>query len=92
MPHAHYHAFTFTMTITGIPTIVDHDNNDFVIWESNSVIKYLVDRYDKDYTIHFAPGTNESYLIDQWMTFQASGQVGILLHKTYKTFECNRLN
>jgi glutathione S-transferase len=61
----------------GIPAIVDHDNDDFVLWESNAIIKYLVDRYDKDDTIHFAPGTKESYLVDQWMTFQVSGQVRV---------------
>jgi len=57
-----------------IPTIIDHDNDDFALWESNAIIKYLVDRYDKDNTIHFGSGTKESYLLDQWMTFQVSGQ------------------
>jgi len=57
-----------------IPTIIDHDNNDFSLWESNSIIKYLVERYDKDNKIHFPSGTAESYLVDQWMTFQVSGQ------------------
>jgi len=57
-----------------IPTIIDHDNNDFTLWESNTIIKYLVDRYDKENVLHFPTGSNESYLIDQWMTFQVSGQ------------------
>jgi len=57
-----------------IPTIIDHDNNDFVLWESNSIIKYLVDRYDKDNKIHFAFGSREYYETDQFMNFQASGQ------------------
>ena len=29
-----------------IPMIVDHWNNDKVVWESNSVMKYLASRYD----------------------------------------------
>jgi len=57
-----------------IPTIIDHDNEDFTIWESNSIIKYLVDRYDKNNKISFPPGSKESYLVDQWMTFQVSGR------------------
>jgi len=57
-----------------IPAIIDHDNDDFVLWESIAIIKYLVDRYDKDNTIHFPAGTKESYLVDQWMLFQVSGQ------------------
>jgi len=57
-----------------LPAIIDHDNEDFVLWESNSIIKYLVERYDKSFTLHYPHGTKESYLLDQWMTFQVSGQ------------------
>ena len=63
----------------GIPAIIDHDNDDFVLWESFAIIKYLVDRYDKENTIHFATGSKESYLVDQWLAFQVSGQVRLLL-------------
>jgi glutathione S-transferase len=28
------------------PTLVDHSNNDAVIWESNAILKYIVERYD----------------------------------------------
>src|ERR1700742_4596586 len=59
----------------GVPTIIDHDNDDFTLWESTTIVRYLVERYDKDHKISFPSGTNESFLIDQWMTFQASGQV-----------------
>jgi len=57
-----------------IPTIIDHDNNDFTLWESNAIIKYLVDRYDKENKIHFPHSTKEDYETDQWMNFQVSGQ------------------
>jgi glutathione S-transferase len=59
----------------GIPTIVDHDNGDFAIWESNSIIKYLLAKYDTENRLSFPDGSNESFLLDQWLTFQASGQV-----------------
>jgi glutathione S-transferase len=64
---------------TGIPVIIDHNNDDFVLWESLAIIKYLVDRYDEENTIHFAAGSKESYLVDQWLAFQISGQVRLLL-------------
>jgi len=57
-----------------IPTIIDHDNNDFTLWESATIVRYLVDRYDKDHKLSFPAGSAESYLVDQWMTFQVSGQ------------------
>ena len=31
-----------------IPTLVDHSNNDEVIWESNAILKYIAERYDTD--------------------------------------------
>lgn len=68
------HPFSL-LTHSGIPTIVDHDNNDFALWESNAINKYLVERYDKEKKFYFPQGTNESSLVDQWLSFQASGQV-----------------
>jgi glutathione S-transferase len=56
-----------------IPTIIDHDNGDFVLWESNTIIKYLCETYDKEGKISYNTG-KEKYLIDQWLSFQASGQ------------------
>ncbi|KAF8586958.1 thioredoxin-like protein [Ramaria rubella] len=57
-----------------IPAIIDHDNNDFVLWESSAIISYLVDRYDKDRKISYAYGTPEYYQVQQWLAFQISGQ------------------
>ena len=65
----------FLRTSSGIPAIVDHDNGDFVLWESNAIIKYLAETYDKENRYNFAAGTKESFEIDQWLYFQASGQV-----------------
>ncbi|GJE90989.1 glutathione S-transferase [Phanerochaete sordida] len=57
-----------------IPAIIDHKNNDFIIWESNAIIQYLVDRYDIAHKVSVAPGTDEYYTQLQWLYFQASGQ------------------
>ena len=59
----------------GIPALVDHSNNDFTIWESGAIVQYIVDRYDKDRKISFAPGSDEYYTQLQWIAFQISGQV-----------------
>jgi hypothetical protein len=37
-----------------IPTLVDHKNNDFAIWESNAILQYLVAEYDKEHKISVA--------------------------------------
>jgi len=66
---------TVTYRFPGIPAIIDHDNGDFVLWESNAIIKYLAETYDKENKYHFPAGTKESFEIDQWLYFQASGQV-----------------
>ncbi|KAB5582910.1 glutathione S-transferase C-terminal-like protein [Coniochaeta sp. 2T2.1] len=55
------------------PCLVDHNNNNFAIWESIAIIKYLVDRYDTEKRLTYADGNNK-YLVDQWLLYQASGQ------------------
>lgn len=66
---------THDETTKGVPTIIDHDNGDFVLWESASIVKYLLAKYDTENRISFPAGTNEEFLLDQWLTFQVSGQV-----------------
>ncbi|KZT23308.1 glutathione S-transferase [Neolentinus lepideus HHB14362 ss-1] len=56
-----------------IPTIIDHYNNDFVLWESNAILLYLVDKYDKDGKFRLSD-LNDQYRQLQWLFFQASGQ------------------
>lgn len=56
-----------------IPALVDHKNNDFVLWESDAILVYLAEKYD---TAHaFSASTAEGKLEQlQWLFFQASGQ------------------
>ncbi|KFH44040.1 Glutathione S-transferase-like protein [Hapsidospora chrysogenum ATCC 11550] len=56
-----------------VPTIVDHNNNDFVLWESGAIVEYLVETYDKDNRLSFADGDNK-WLLKQFLHFQMSGQ------------------
>jgi len=56
-----------------IPTIIDHTNNDFVLWESNAILTYLAERYDTEHK--FSASTEEDkYKQLQWLFFQSSGQ------------------
>jgi len=55
-----------------IPAIMDHFNNDFVVWESFAILQYLVDKYDK---LHKISSTGlDKYIELQWLAFQVSGQ------------------
>ena len=47
-----------------IPTLVDHGNGDFVIWESNAVLKYLCNEYDKEGRLT-VQDPKEQYQLDQ---------------------------
>ncbi|KAI0768781.1 glutathione S-transferase C-terminal-like protein [Trametes elegans] len=56
-----------------IPTLVDHQNDDFVIWESNAILVYLLEKYDEENKLGVA-NDNDKYTLLQWLFFQASGQ------------------
>ncbi|KAI0698194.1 glutathione S-transferase C-terminal-like protein [Cerioporus squamosus] len=56
-----------------IPTLIDHHNGDFVIWESNAILLYLVDKYDKEHKLSVTD-EKEKHSLLQWLFFQASGQ------------------
>ena len=60
-----------------IPTIVDHENGDFVIWESDAILLYLVDKYDTEKRLTVTD-EKERYSLIQWLFFQASGQGYVL--------------
>ncbi|TFK47695.1 glutathione S-transferase [Heliocybe sulcata] len=56
-----------------IPTIIDHKNNDFVLWESNAILTYLADKYDTERKFS-TDAEDDKYKQLQWLMFQASGQ------------------
>ncbi|PIL29483.1 hypothetical protein GSI_08425 [Ganoderma sinense ZZ0214-1] len=56
-----------------IPTLVDHHNGDFAIWESDAILLYLTDKYDPEKRLAVAD-EKEKYSLVQWLFFQASGQ------------------
>lgn len=70
-----------------IPTIVDHDNDDFTLWESGAIIEYLCRRPQ---TIAQSPQMAMQLLgggsiqlqaqVNAWVHFQASGHAPIIGH------------
>ncbi|OJT02793.1 Glutathione S-transferase 1 [Trametes pubescens] len=56
-----------------VPALVDHSNGDFTIWESDAILLYLVEKYDKEHKLSVAD-VNEKFKLIQWLFFQASGQ------------------
>ncbi|KAF2237708.1 glutathione S-transferase [Viridothelium virens] len=55
-----------------LPAIRD-PNTGLTLWESDAIILYLVDQYDRTGKISYKDGT-EKHLSLQWIIFQASGQ------------------
>ncbi|SPO06515.1 probable glutathione S-transferase Ure2-like [Cephalotrichum gorgonifer] len=56
-----------------LPAIYD-PNTDLTLWESGAIVLYLVSHYDTSHKLSFPAGSNEAYLAQQWLFFQASGQ------------------
>ena len=56
-----------------VPSIQD-PNTGTTLWESGAIIEYLVETYDKQHKISFAPGSKEYYETKQWLFYQVSGQ------------------
>lgn len=68
-----------------IPSIVDHDNDDFALWESGSIILYLCQRQGPRCSI-WSDLLEEQAQIYSWLFFQASGpapMIGQALHFRY---------
>lgn len=52
-----------------IPVIVDHDNDDLVVFESGAILMYLAEKTDS-----FLPASgHERYQVIQWLMFQMGG-------------------
>ena len=56
-----------------IPTLIDHQNGDYAIWESDAILLYLVDKYDTEKKLTVTD-EKDKYSLIQWLFFQASGQ------------------
>lgn len=52
-----------------IPTIVDHDNNDFVVFESGAILVYLAEKSGRFY----GETAQQRSTVLQWLMFQMGG-------------------
>jgi glutathione S-transferase len=50
-----------------IPVVLD---GDLVLWQSNSIIRYLANAYDKENQL-YPPQAKERFFVDQWLDWQA---------------------
>lgn len=49
------------------------DGKQIRLFESGSIMQYLVAEYDKDYKISFPPGTRDFYEMNNWLFFMNAG-------------------
>ncbi|OBT71076.1 hypothetical protein VF21_09859 [Pseudogymnoascus sp. 05NY08] len=49
-------------------------NTGITLWESGAIIEYLVETYDKQHNISFAPGSKENYESEQWLFYDVTCQ------------------
>ncbi|EEY78766.1 glutathione S-transferase, N-terminal domain protein [Acinetobacter calcoaceticus RUH2202] len=50
-----------------IPVVLD---GDLVLWQSNSIIRYLANAYDKEHLL-YPTQAKERFFVDQWLDWQA---------------------
>lgn len=58
-----------------IPALTDKftDGQTINLFESGSIMQYLVERYDTEYKISFPKGSREYYEVNNWLFFQNAG-------------------
>ncbi|GAB7353125.1 hypothetical protein MBLNU459_g3664t2 [Dothideomycetes sp. NU459] len=58
-----------------IPAITDtfSDGKTIRLFESGSIMQYLVAQYDTDFKLSFPPGTREFYEVNNWLFFMNAG-------------------
>ena len=56
-----------------IPAIVDHDNDDFAVFESGAILIYLADKTGQFLPLYTLENPKGRSLVIQWLMFQMSG-------------------
>lgn len=59
-----------------IPALTDAaftDGQPIHLFESGSIMQYLVERYDSEYKISFPRGSREAFEVNNWLFFQNAG-------------------
>ncbi|KIJ27912.1 hypothetical protein M422DRAFT_37519, partial [Sphaerobolus stellatus SS14] len=67
-----------------LPVIIDHTNNDLVVWESAVILSYLAERFSSDGK-YAGKSLEEKTLVSQWLLFDASQLAAMVFeHHWYK--------
>ncbi len=58
-----------------IPALTDKlaDGSSVGLFESGSIMQYLVDRYDPDHKVSYPHGSREYYEVNSWLFWQMGG-------------------
>ncbi len=56
-----------------IPTIVDHDNDDFAVFESGAILIYLAEKTRQFLPLYTSENPKARSLVIQWLMFQMGG-------------------
>lgn len=69
----------------GTPTLIDHKNKDFTVWESGAILQYLAHKYDPSQ--QYAGKTiEEQAFVNQWLFFQVTGHSPVQGNLFYTKF------
>jgi glutathione S-transferase len=49
------------------------DGQQINLFESGSIMQYLIERYDKDHKVSYPAGSREAYAVTNWLYFQNAG-------------------
>ena len=63
------------------------DGEKIRLFESGSIMQYLVATYDKEYKISFPPSTREYYEVNNWLFFMNAGTYALFLSLERKSRE-----
>lgn len=55
-----------------VPALIDHSNNEKIIWESAAILYYIAEKYDNSGKF-LGKNIDEKAEVMQWLTFQVSG-------------------
>lgn len=56
-----------------IPAVVDHDRNDFAVFEGASILSYLTKHYDPENKLSFPYESDDHSVAEQWISWQHGG-------------------
>jgi glutathione S-transferase len=56
-----------------IPAIVDHDRNDFPVFEGNAILSYLTRLYDPENKLSFPIDSDDYTVAEEWIGWQHGG-------------------